>query len=177
MMEFLDTTDWIFFIELFIVMLGAFLIGYYFGKRNILGKSQNSTKTQKNKEININDIETIFSEIKPDIIKIIENHKDKSKESEAGQNVSKKLKLNFNTIGYSDALNKDDLTKIEGLSPFIEDKLNQLGIFSYSQISRFTPEDIETITQLIEYFPGRIVRDNWVGQAKKFENKKATHQE
>lgn len=172
MMEIFKNIDWIFFAEIFVFMFGAFLIGYYFGK-----KSFKKPETLRKKEININDIETIFSEIKPDIIKIIEKHKDNKTNINTASDVPKKMKLNFDTIGYSDALNKDDLTKIEGLSPFIEDKLNQLGIYSYNQISRFTKEDVETITHLIEYFPGRIERDNWVGQAKSLEKKKATHAE
>lgn len=170
MLEVFKNIDLIFTVELLAFMLGAFLIGYFFGKKTIK-KPNESIK----KERNINDIETIFSEIKPDIIKIIEKHKDTKVDKEPETNVQKKYKLDFNSIGYSDAFNKDDLTKIEGLSPFIEDKLNQLGIFSYSQISKFTKEDIETVTHLIEYFPGRIERDNWVGQANELENKKATH--
>ncbi len=172
MTEFFTNSDWVFFAELFVFMLGAFLIGFFFGK-----KSNRRVKTLVKKENDINDIETIFSEIKPDIIKIIEKHKDKKTESNPVLEITKKMKLNFDAIGYSDALNKDDLTMIDGLSPFIEDKLNQLGIYSYNQISRFTKEDIETVTHLIEYFPGRIERDNWVGQAKALENKKATHVE
>jgi len=170
MTEIFINSDWIFFAELFVFMFGAFLIGYFFGK-----KSNRKIKTLVKKENDINDIETIFSEIKPDIIKIIEKHKDKSTDVDVASDYPKKMKLNFDAIGYSDALNKDDLTKIEGLSPFIEDKLNQLGIYSYNQISRFTKEDVETVTHLIEYFPGRIERDNWVGQARALENKKATH--
>ena len=63
---------------------------------------------------------------------------------------------------------KDDLTRIKGIGPFIEKRLNMLGIYSFSQISEFTPETIEHISKAIEFFPKRIVRDNWVGQAKEF---------
>lgn len=172
MMEIFKNIDWVFFAEIFIFMFGAFLIGYFFAK-----KSFKKPVAIRKKEIDINDIETIFSEIKPDIIKMIEKHKDKKTDANAASDVPKKMKLNFDNIGYSDAFNKDDLTKIEGLSPFIEDKLNKLGIYSYDQISRFTKDDVETITHLIEYFPGRIERDNWVGQAKALQKKKATHVE
>lgn len=172
MAEIFKNSDWIFYLELFVFMMGAFGIGYFFGRKSI-NKSGVKTKNEKN----INDIETIFSEIKPDIIKIIEKHKDTKVVSTLKAEPQKKYKLDFNILGYSDAFNKDDLTKIEGLSPFIEEKLNQLGIYSFSQISKFTKEDIETATHLIEYFPGRIERDNWVGQAKALENKKATHEE
>jgi predicted flap endonuclease-1-like 5' DNA nuclease len=61
---------------------------------------------------------------------------------------------------------KDDLKKINGIGPFIERKLNDLGIYTFEQVSKFDEELIEQITDAIEFFPGRIVRDNWVEQAK-----------
>lgn len=63
------------------------------------------------------------------------------------------------------ALDKDDLTMIEGIGTFIEQKLNEIDIYNYEQISRLTPAEIERITQQIGYFPGRIQKDDWVGQA------------
>ncbi len=62
---------------------------------------------------------------------------------------------------------RDDLTKIEGIGPFIEEKLNAIGIFTYEQISQFDDDLINQVTTAIGYFPGRIERDDWVGQAKK----------
>ena len=62
---------------------------------------------------------------------------------------------------------KDDLTVIKGIGPFIEKRLNMVGIYTLKQISEFTPETIEHVTKAIEFFPNRMVRDNWVGQAKR----------
>ncbi len=61
---------------------------------------------------------------------------------------------------------KDDLTVIKGIGPFIEKRLNMVGIYTLQQISEFTPTTIEQVTKAIEFFPNRMVRDNWVGQAK-----------
>jgi len=41
-----------------------------------------------------------------------------------------------------------------------------LDIFTYEQISRFSEEDVHSLTEIIEFFPGRIERDEWVSQAK-----------
>ncbi len=60
---------------------------------------------------------------------------------------------------------KDDLTKIEGIGPFLEKKLNEIGVYNYEQISQWDAADINQITEQIAYFPGRIERDDWVGQA------------
>jgi predicted flap endonuclease-1-like 5' DNA nuclease len=61
---------------------------------------------------------------------------------------------------------KDDLKMISGIGPFIEERLHALDIYTFRQISKFTPRDIETINDAIEYFSGRIERDEWVAQAR-----------
>lgn len=60
---------------------------------------------------------------------------------------------------------KDDLTLITGIGPFLEKKLNGIGIYTYLQISEMTPGMIEQVTKDIGYLPGRIEKDDWVGQA------------
>lgn len=61
---------------------------------------------------------------------------------------------------------QDDLTKIDGIGPFLETKLNEFEIFTYAQIADWDATRIATITEKIGYFPGRIEKDNWVGQAR-----------
>ncbi len=61
---------------------------------------------------------------------------------------------------------KDDLKAIDGIGSFIEEKLNKIGIYTFEQISYFDDEIIEKVTEAIQFFPGRIKRDNWVGQSK-----------
>ncbi len=60
---------------------------------------------------------------------------------------------------------RDDLTLISGIGPAILRKLNNLGIYSFQQISEFTPQDIESVAASLKVFKGRIGRDNWIGQA------------
>ncbi|HRI28629.1 MAG TPA: hypothetical protein PK239_07425 [Chitinophagales bacterium] len=80
--------------------------------------------------------------------------------------------INFERIGFASEADKDNLQLIKGIGPFIERKLNALGIFTFRQIANFTPEDVERVTDAIEFFPGRIVRDNWVTQADEFARSK-----
>lgn len=49
----------------------------------------------------------------------------------------------------------------------MEKKLNELGIFTFKQVSEFDADMVETVNDAIEFFPGRVQRDDWVGQAKK----------
>ena len=74
--------------------------------------------------------------------------------------------IDFGIIGFATKDERDDLQKISGVGPFIEEKLNALGIFKFSQIARLTPEMEDDVNQAIEFFIGRVKRDEWVKQAK-----------
>jgi len=74
--------------------------------------------------------------------------------------------LDYKSFGTSTIEEKDDLKMISGIGPFIEERLHALDIYTFKQISKFTAMDIETINDAIEYFSGRIERDEWVAQAK-----------
>ncbi len=60
----------------------------------------------------------------------------------------------------------DDLKRIAGIGPGLEKKLKTEGIVSYRQIADLSPLDIQHLEATIIKFPGRILRDNWIGQAK-----------
>jgi len=79
---------------------------------------------------------------------------------------SKKHKIDYSKIGIAHKEDAQDLTEIHGIGPFIQEKLNFLGIYTFKQISKFTEVDVDTVTDIIEFFPGRIDRDRWVGQAR-----------
>ncbi len=59
----------------------------------------------------------------------------------------------------------DDLKRIRGIGVLIEKKLNSLGITSYDQVANWTSNDIDRISQLLD-FKGRIERENWIEQAR-----------
>jgi len=86
----------------------------------------------------------------------------------AMQHYVKKYKnVLLDRVGKSDFENADDLKKLNGVGPVLEKKLNEAGFFSFSQISNLSSKDTEVLTELLGYFPGRIERDDWVGQAKR----------
>lgn len=80
--------------------------------------------------------------------------------------------LNFDRIGRATATEADDLKDIVGIGPFLERKLHSLGIYTFRQVGNFTKEDIDKVNEIIEFFPGRIERDNWVDQAREFHKRK-----
>lgn len=88
---------------------------------------------------------------------------------------ARKTRIYFHRIGIAHKDQANDLTAISGIGGWIEAKLNALDIFTFRQIANFNDEDSELVTEAIEYFPGRIERDEWIAQAKelvKIEGKK-----
>ena len=79
----------------------------------------------------------------------------------------RKDKIDYESFGTASREQADDLTRIKGIGPWIQEKLYALDIFTFEQIGRFTPKDVANVTEVIEFFPGRIERDHWVDQAKK----------
>ena len=59
----------------------------------------------------------------------------------------------------------DDLTKLNGVGPQLEKKLNEAGIFHYWQLAAMRPADIEQVDGELK-LNGRIGRDGWVAQAR-----------
>ena len=61
----------------------------------------------------------------------------------------------------------DDLQTIFGIGPIFERSLNKLGITSYSQLAELKRHDIEKLAVALEIMPGKIERENWVGNARR----------
>ena len=59
----------------------------------------------------------------------------------------------------------DDLKKISGVGPKLEQTLNELGVWHFEQVAQFKKKDIAWVDERLR-FKGRIERDDWVGQAK-----------
>lgn len=115
---------------------------------------------------------------KPDKLITIPEKKNHKDEDKTLIEISKrKHLLDFTSFGTATETEKDDLTMISGIGPFIEERLIALDIFTFRQISNFTAADIEKINTAIEYFSGRIERDEWVAQAKDLVHNKDRHTE
>ena len=60
----------------------------------------------------------------------------------------------------------DNLCRIKGVGFVIEEKLHNLGVFHFDQIAAWTENEIKWVDSHLS-FSGRILRDDWIGQAKK----------
>ena len=140
-------------LEIFFWMLGAFLIGLFFGRKILLKKTDNILGFDEKDydELNLKDDITQIRATKTferggkEMIKTVPEEEEEEEEEEG--------------------IKKDDLQKINGIGPLIEKKLNSIGIFSYNQISKLKNEDLIRITEQLKLFSGKIERDNWIGQA------------
>ncbi|WP_106791971.1 NrfD/PsrC family molybdoenzyme membrane anchor subunit [Aquimarina sp. Aq78] len=64
----------------------------------------------------------------------------------------------------------DDLKKVNGIGPVMEKKLNEIGIFTFDQVSKMTETEYDLLDNITGSFPGRAQRDDWAGQAEKLKN-------
>ncbi len=59
---------------------------------------------------------------------------------------------------------QDDLKRISGIGPKIEQTLNALGIYTFAQIAAWTPENEMWVDGYLS-FRGRVAREEWIAQA------------
>jgi predicted flap endonuclease-1-like 5' DNA nuclease len=66
----------------------------------------------------------------------------------------------------------DDLKLIVGIGPVLERMLHNLGVTTFRQIARWSERDSAEFDARLPEFPGRIVRDQWVTQARELHQAK-----
>ena len=67
---------------------------------------------------------------------------------------------------------QDDLQRIKGICPVLEQQLHQIGIFTFDQVSRKTTKENQLIKDIISDFAGSPDRDDWAAQALMLKNEK-----
>lgn len=60
----------------------------------------------------------------------------------------------------------DDLKKIKGIGPKLEQLCNSLGVYHFAQIAGWSAAEVAWMDDNLEGFRGRVTRDDWVAQAK-----------
>ncbi len=74
---------------------------------------------------------------------------------------------------------RDDLQKIKGIGQSVSQTLNSLGIFKYADIAAYSNVQLAELLKdkLVAYSPGRIEREDWIGQAKSLDRKDRAREE
>jgi NADH-quinone oxidoreductase subunit E len=60
----------------------------------------------------------------------------------------------------------DDLKRINGVGPKLEELLHSLGVWHFSQIAKWDEDELDWIDDNLGSFKGRARRDEWIAQAK-----------
>ena len=60
----------------------------------------------------------------------------------------------------------DDLKKIKGVGPKLEQLLHSLGFFHFDQVANWGASEVAWVDENLTGFKGRVSRDNWVDQAR-----------
>ncbi len=68
-------------------------------------------------------------------------------------------------VAEMDEAERDNLKEIKGIGPVNEGQLNELGIYTFAQVAAWTPANVDWVEDFLS-FPGRIAREDWIGQAK-----------
>ncbi len=156
------------YIEVIVLMLGAFSIGYFFAyyyQKSKYVKRISNLRQKLSEQVGVDIEDPNLEETLPDEdIQIAA--KAKKKRLAQDELDKTRTELDFERIGYASYEDADDLQKIIGIGPYTEEKLNTIGIYTFDQISKFNTRDIEIVTERIQFFPDRIVNDNWVAKAK-----------
>lgn len=64
-----------------------------------------------------------------------------------------------------DDITPDNLKKIKGVGEKLEQSLNELGVYTFSQIAAWDRQNVAWVDEHL-VFKGRIDRENWIEQAK-----------
>ncbi len=155
-------TDYIF---VFVLSLASFLIGYYFAKQHYTNGNF-STKNSADQE-NVTDengyVDSNFG--KPGVIKAIKTYERGKyvRDTEASANVE-----NMQPEATAAVDKKDDLKKLKGIGPSVEKKFNEIGFFTFDQLSYLPKEDPNTISKVVSFLPKQIKIEDICNQAKLF---------
>jgi len=98
---------------------------------------------------------------------------DTTSSTDTNNDASKNLEINGLLSAQEGAKSSDDLKRIKGVGPKLEALLHSLGIYTFAQVSKWSDEDVLQVDNQLK-FSGRIVRDEWVAQAKVFLEKTAS---
>ena len=150
-------------VEIVIMLLVAFILGFILAW--ILKKNKKTTPATIHESSEINRLKENNRSLSASKIRMEADIQDFQQKLQACEKEKEELIKNATSnaadianVGVSDsdaenarklgfkvaaADQKDDLTRISGVGPFIEKKQNGLGIYTFEQISEITPETID----------------------------------
>jgi len=130
-----------------------------------IDKSIEQDNNEESKALNIAKSEVIQDELEnsqSEDNKVTNNEQDENIENNTNEENNQNKPQMLSNARDGEA---DNLCKIKGIGKVIEGKLNNLGIFHFDQIASWSEKEIAWVDKHLS-FTGRIIREDWVGQAK-----------
>ena len=93
---------------------------------------------------------------------LVTRAENRVEESGVEINVEKLL----HSIGTATKAEADDLKEINGIGPAFEEKLNEVGVYTYEQISKLKVDDRKELSAIDGITRDKIESEEWVKQAK-----------
>ncbi len=105
-------------------------------------------------------------------VEVSENLVTRAEHRAEEQNIEVNVDKLLHSIGTATKAEADDLKEINGIGPVYEKKLNNIGIYTYAQISKLKAADKDELSALEGITREKIEAEEWVKQAKDLLNKK-----
>lgn len=134
-------------------------IGDFKGEKKSAAKKEVSTKKTPAKAKKEN-------EVSENLISRAENRAEE-------KNIEIDLDKLLHSIGTAKKAEADDLKKINGIGPAYEQRLNEIGIYTYEQISKLKAADRTQLEAVEGITRDKIESEEWVKQAKALLKNKA----
>ena len=103
---------------------------------------------------------------KKEEVEVSENLISRAQKRADDQNISINVEKLLTSVGTALKSDADDLTKINGIGPAYEQRLNEVGIYTYEQISKLKAADRQELSNVEGITRDKIEADEWVKQAK-----------
>jgi len=160
-----------FFFVLFLLYARTFPVIAQAEVKSILKSSGNNFKSLMEDPNNYADVHGLTHKNKPSFDKVVEEAVVEDVEPETTDTNVKTSSL-LDSIGVFDSSTQqaDDLKKVKGIGPKMEETLNQIGIYTFAQVSKMTKKEYDLLDSITGSFPGRAERDDWAGQANKLKS-------
>lgn len=99
-------------------------------------------------------------------VEVSENLVSRAENRAEDANIEINIDKVLHSIGTALKADADDLKLINGIGPVYEEKLNELGIYTFEQISKLKAADREELSAIDGITREKIEADEWVKQAK-----------
>lgn len=99
-------------------------------------------------------------------VEVSENLISRAEKRAEDKNIEINVEKLLSSVGTALKSDADDLKLINGIGPSYEQKLNDIGIYTYEQISKLKAADREELSALEGITRDKIESEEWVKQAK-----------